>query len=256
MPRSRRNLAVSLAVLLLAMQPASAGNADAPTADALLNGINIPPIPGQPFSATVVIESQHFDDDGNPFVRRTINLVARDAKGRTHNESRRLMPEFYHGSPPLTWVRLFDPATSTRIAYYPALHIARRQIVPTQPPPPSPPSREGLKVEDLGIDTLSGVKAHGTRRTYVVEKGIFAVRRAVEAQDEIWYSDELRINILARHSDPRVGVETIGLSEIKRGEPPPSMFEVPPGYKIVDMNPERAPSTDAVPGQPPVQAAP
>jgi hypothetical protein len=251
MSRSRIHLAVSLTVFALAMQPSPAGTAEAPTPDAFLNGITIPAIPGEPFSATVVIESQHFNDDGDPYVRRTINLVARDAKGRTHNETRRLMPEFFHGSPPLIGVRLFDPATRTRTTYDPASHIARRQLVPKQPTPASQPSGEGVKVEDLGWDTMSGVRAHGTRRTYVVEKGIFAIRKAVEAQDEVWYSNDLRINILARHSDPRVGVETIGLSEIKRVEPPPSMFEVPPGYKIIDLG---APPDS--PDQPKPAAAP
>jgi len=234
MPRCRIQFALCLAAFALTMQPRLAGTAVAPPSDPLLNGINIPAIVGQPFSATVVIESQRFDDDGSPVVRRTINLVARDSKGRTHNETRRLMPEFFHGSPPLMGVRLFDPTTRTRTTYDPASHVARRQFVPKQATPASPPGGEGVKVEDLGIDTLSGVKAHGTRRTYVVEKGIFAVRKAVEAQDEVWYSDELRINILARHSDPRFGVDTVGLSEIKRVEPAPSMFEVPPGYKIID----------------------
>ena len=250
MPRSRLNLAVSLAVFALAMQPLPAGTAQAPAPDPLLNGINIPAIPGAPFSATVVIESQHFNDDGDPYVRRTINLVARDAKGRTHNETRRLMPEFFHGSPPLLGVRLFDPDTRTRTTCDPASHVAHRQYVPKLPTPAPPPTGEGVKVEDLGWDTMSGVKAHGTRRTYVVEKGIFAIRKAVEAEDEVWYSNDLRINILARHSDPRIGVDTIGLSEIKRIEPPASMFEVPPGYKIIDLS--TPPDTPA----PPKAAAP
>src|ERR1700733_3258550 len=183
MPRSRF-LAAFVAALALALHPSSAGTAEAPTHDTLLNGINIPSIPGEPFSATVVMEAEHFDDDGNSWVRRTINLVARDSKGRTHNETRRFMPESYHGSPQLMAVRLFDPATRLRVTYEPPLHLAHRQFVPRQPSasPPAAPDA-GVKVEDLGTDTLSGVKAHGTRRTYVVEKGIFAVRKAIEAQD-------------------------------------------------------------------------
>jgi hypothetical protein len=251
MPSSRL-LAAFFAALVLALHPSPAGTAETPAHDTLLNGITIPSIPGEPFSATVVIEAQHFDDDGNSWVRRTINLVARDSKGRTHNETRRFMPESYHGSPPLMAVRLFDPATRPRVTYEPALHLAHRQFVPRQPTasPPAAPAA-GVKVEDLGTDTLSGVKAHGTRRTYVVEKGIFAVRKAVEAQDEVWYSDELRINILARHSDPRTGVETVGLSEIKRVEPAASMFEVPPGYKFVDVNPTPDPSAPPKPAAAP-----
>jgi len=42
-----------------------------------------------------------------------------------------------------------------------------------------------------------------------------------------------------RHTDPRVGVETVGVSNLKREEPPASMFQVPAGYQILDVT--RAP---------------
>ena len=55
--------------------------------------------------------------------------------------------------------------------------------------------------------------------------------------DEYWYSEDLHVNLLVRHSDPRTGVQTVALSDIKREEPPPAFFEVPEGYKTVDMTP-------------------
>jgi len=73
--------------------------------------------------------------------------------------------------------------------------------------------------------------------------------RVVEVDDETWYSPELHINLLVRRSDPRTGVLTIGVSGLKREEPPASMFEVPQGYKIGDVTPPPAPP--AAPTSPP-----
>jgi hypothetical protein len=47
----------------------------------------------------------------------------------------------------------------------------------------------------------------------------------------------LHVNILLRHTDPRTGLQTVALSNIKREEPPLSFFEVPADYKVVDLTP-------------------
>jgi hypothetical protein len=47
----------------------------------------------------------------------------------------------------------------------------------------------------------------------------------------------LHVNLLLRHNDPRTGERTVALSDIKREDPDPAFFEVPQGYKIVDMTP-------------------
>ena len=75
----------------------------------------------------------------------------------------------------------------------------------------------------------------------------------IEVVDEEWYSEDLHINLLVRHFDPRVGVQTVGVSGLKREEPPASMFQVPLGYKIVDETPA-SPPEPTVP-QPPAAGA-
>jgi hypothetical protein len=49
--------------------------------------------------------------------------------------------------------------------------------------------------------------------------------------DEYWYSDDLRINLIIKHSDPREGTTTMTVSDIARVEPDPSLFEIPDGYE-------------------------
>src|ERR1039458_7795295 len=119
------------------------------------SGIGIPDVAGLPFSATMVIVNERAMPDGSVLTRRTINLIARDSMGRTHNEVRRLMPESFHGSPELMEVRLFDPQTRLRTIYYPATHLASRQVIPIQPKLAAFPNH-WVSREDLGATTLNG----------------------------------------------------------------------------------------------------
>ncbi|MGA2167363.1 MAG: hypothetical protein ABSG62_04075 [Terracidiphilus sp.] len=250
MPRKTLQFAALLAASLLTLHAQQPSNGTPPEGRAApANGITIPSVAGAPFSATVVIESQRYWPDGSVEVRRTINLIARDSKGRTHNETRRLMPESFHGSPQLMSVRLFDPESRIRTIYDPALHIARRQFIPKQPKAPDFPN-PFVHVEDLGATTLDGLPAKGTRRTFTVSASAGGTGEPIEIEDEDWYSEDLHLNLLVRHSDPRIGMQTIAVSAIKREEPPASLFEVPQGYKILDVipAPAPAPATQPAPG--------
>jgi hypothetical protein len=253
MSRKILQFAPLFAALLLALptqQPAQDVQPQARAAT--VNGITIPAIPDAPFSATVVIEFERYWPDGSTQVRRTINLIARDSQGRTHNETRRLKLESFHGSPELMSVRLFDPITRIRTVCDSSLHIAHQQFVPKQPKTASPPNPL-MHIEDLGTDTLNGLKAKGTRRTLTVYSDHRGNGGPIEVVDEEWYSEDLHINLLVRHFDPRVGVQTVGVSGLKREEPPASMFQVPLGYKIVDETPA-SPPEPTVP-QPPAAGA-
>jgi hypothetical protein len=247
MPRKPLQFAILLAASLLALHAQRASNSIPPQGRvAVINGITISSIAGAPFSATVVIESQRDWPDGSTQVRRTINLIARDSNGRTHNETRRLMPESFHGSPQLVGIRLFDPQTRIRTTCDPSTHIASRQFIPKKPKAADSPN-PWVHVEDLGITTLDGLPAKGTRRTFTISAGASGTGEPVEIQDEDWYSGDLHINLLVRHSDPRIGVQTTAVSAVKREEPPAAMFEVPQGYQILDVPPAPAPAPAAQP---------
>jgi hypothetical protein len=235
-----RNISYSAILLLAALlvRPAlSAGEGAPPQEDAsFADGISIPDVPGKPFSATAVLETERYWSDGSTQVRRTINLVARDSEGRTHNEVRRLMPEYFHGSPQLLSVRLFDPLTGMRTDMDPVFHVAREQLIPKKPKTAVTPN-PALRIEDLGTTTMNGLEAKGTRRTTTISAKASGTGDPVEIEDEFWYSDELHLNLLVRHSDPRVGVDTVGLSNLKREEPPAGMFQIPAGYQVVNVTP-------------------
>ena len=206
-----------------------------------VDGVFLTPIAGAPFSATVTIEDAQPMPDGSVDTKRTINMVGRDSQGRIHNERRRLMPEGFHGSPVLLELRLFDPQTRMVTFYDPMTRIARQRVVPEPPQrtaPPAPVRANPLvKVEDLGPSTISGFDAKGTRRTSTVPARLSGTGKPVEVVDEYWYSEDLHVNLLVRRTDPRTGVQTVTLTAIERVERAPEFFEVPEGYKIVDMTP-------------------
>jgi hypothetical protein len=249
MPRKICRLAALFAVILLEIPVSLAAQDPAlPERATTATGLAIPDVPGAPFSATVVLESERIWPDGSSQIRRTINLIARDSQGRTHNETRRLMPQYFHGSPELMSVRIFDPLTRILTVYEPALHIARRMFVPKITSAVTPAKRSGL-TRDLGTTTLNGLLTRGTRRTEVMPDYEADTGIPIEIEDETWYSDDLHLLLLVRPSDSRVGVETLGVSSLKREEPAASLFQVPQGYKILDVTPQ-APASPGPPKPP------
>jgi hypothetical protein len=250
MQRKSPQCAALLAATLLAI-PASLPAQDLSPGDgaATVNGISIPDISGAPFTATVVLEFERIWPDGSSEIRRTINLIARDSQGRTHNETRRLMPQYFHGSPELMSVRLFDPLTRVRTTYDPVVHIARRQFVPKQEKTTASPNPL-VHVEDLGTTTLNGLQAKGTRRTRTILDYESENGEPIKIEDETWYSEELHLNLLLRHSDPRIGIKTVGVSDLKRIEPPASMFQIPQGYGVLDLTPPVIPASPSAPKPP------
>ena len=100
------------------------------------------------------------------------------------------------------------------------------------------------------------LKVRGTRHIYKLSGRKSGIGEAIEIEDEEWYSEELHVNLLVRHVDPRLGTETVGVSGLKREEPPASMFEVPAGYRTLDDSHPALPAEKNDPdklglGQPP-----
>ena len=86
--------------------------------------------------------------------------------------------------------------------------------------------------EQLGKQFVEGVEAEGTRTTVTIPAGDIGNERAIEIVSERWYSPELQLVVMTRHSDPRFGETTYKLTNINRAEPAKSLFEVPAGYTI------------------------
>jgi hypothetical protein len=194
-----------------------------------------PPYP--PYSAETVIEQTGIYPNGARYdVKRYPKFFARDSKGRSRSETNTAQPQN-------NWVTIVD-----NIAGYiyhldgAEPHVARRykqteceKVVRPRPDFPSilrvfkgirtGDGREIL-VEDLGTRVIEGLSVRGWRTTQPI--GPVAV-----ITDEAWWFEELDVYVLRIKTDP-MGETTDRMINIRRAEPDPSLFEVPPDYQIVD----------------------
>lgn len=92
------------------------------------------------------------------------------------------------------------------------------------------------KTESLGSKTIEGIQVDGTRTTTKIPAGAIGNDRDIVITRETWYSPDLKLVLLSTQNDPRFGQTTYSLTNIQRSEPDPaSLFQVPPGYKIVKI---------------------
>ncbi len=89
--------------------------------------------------------------------------------------------------------------------------------------------------EQLGKQMIEGVEAEGTRTTVTIPAGEIGNERPIQIVSERWYSPELQLVVMTKHSDPRSGETTYKLTNINRAEPAKTLFEVPPGFNVKEM---------------------
>lgn len=111
-------------------------------------------------------------------------------------------------------------------------------------PPPGHPPMEDIRIstaprkgttESLGKQVIEGVEAEGTRTTQTIPAGEIGNEQPIQIVWEKWYSPELQTVIMSKHSDPFVGETVYKLTNIVRGEPARSLFEVPSDYTIKEV---------------------
>jgi hypothetical protein len=119
-------------------------------------------------------------------------------------------------------------------------------------------SDDKKKIESLGKQTIEGVEVEGTRSTRAISAGEIGNTLPIDVVDESWYSPDLQVLVMTRHNDPRSGVITYRLSNIRRSEPERVLFEIPADYiavqekKPVKIAPIKEPAKPAESGKKPV----
>lgn len=194
-----------------------------------------PRVEGVPYQAESVIEFVRTSRDGNATARRTTGLVARDAAGRTRREGA-MGPEEHRV------VAIDDPVAGVHYLLFPERAAGRTFTEPLRERrlarmgerfhrPRDAGGAPAVKTESLGTQVVAGVEAEGTRDTITLPAGVHDNESPVEVVSERWYSPELKAVVRHRRRDAR-GERTWTLTDITRGEPEASLFEVPAGFEI------------------------
>jgi hypothetical protein len=114
-------------------------------------------------------------------------------------------------------------------------------------------SKHEAKTEKLEARSFDGVQAEGTRTTITIPAGEIGNEQPIQIVDEHWYSPDLQVVVMTRHSDPRYGETTYRLTNISRAEPAATLFQVPSDYTVKE-NP--APGTRRLMRRPATPLAP
>ena len=193
-------------------------------------------VKGSPFSAQTVIENVQTLADGTKLTRKVTGSLYRDGEGRTRREQEMgFMGPFAPAGDAPRLVFITDPVGGSNYALNLVDKTARKmRPFDGEPPPKEQPQQSGMQVksETLKKQVMEGVEVEGTRSTVIIPAGQIGNDRPLEIVSERWYSPDLQIAVMTKHSDPRWGVMTYRLTNIKREEPPHTLFTVPSDYRI------------------------
>jgi len=203
-------------------------------------------VTGAPYSAVAVTETQQTLADGNSINRRVQANVFRDSQGRTRREIT------LTGVGPLsttgasrTFVMIHDPVAGTAFVLHQERKVAEKLPVPRSGRKPlanlqgkfnarmqEEIANGSLKKEDLGVQTINGISAQGTRFTRTIPAGQAGNAKPIIITNERWYSPDLQIVIKTVKSDPRFGETTYTVTNIQKQEPAAALFAVPADYTL------------------------
>ncbi len=227
----------------------------------LVRPVNGNTVTGAPYSAEAVTETTQSLGDGNQIANSSSMKLYRDSQGRERREE----------TEPFQRVFIYDPVANTNLTINPELRIVEKSagLAPAravargavggrgrsggipQGTIAIPDGRLGtitvsgmmisgsatptIVPEDLGSKTIEGVYATGSRTTSTIPAGQIGNRAPIQVVDEVWYSPDLQMDVMTRHSDPRSGEVVYRLRNVSRAEPDPTLFQAPADFKVREL---------------------
>lgn len=195
---------------------------------------------GLPYSAKETRTDIKKKIDGTTTDYTQVQLVWRDADGRTRNEmiwtkSREELKKHF--------VTVYDPVQSVHWTWHTGGLSAKvaherpfleRERSPRCPAPPTPEAKSSpgdFTVEFLPPTTINGIPVVVNRNTKVVPAGKTGNDHEFTIAQEWWISTDLGVVMRRMHEDPS-GKVVVELSDVNRSAPDPALFRVPEGYEV------------------------
>lgn len=209
-----------------------------------LQSIFIPPKIEAPFSLTLHTEWVKTLADGSTTTVVNQRRISRDSEGRISQERAFLVPKNGQVESRAYLLQIADPHTHK---VFNCFKDSRHECVQlsydgdTSAEYKAASARIGelpngtgrAEHEDLGTQLMEDSETVGTRERVIYNPWVFGNDQIVTVEREYWYSPQLGINLLSILSDPRIGKQTFRATEIVQSEPDPSLFKLPPGFKVV-----------------------
>jgi len=211
-----------------------------------------------PYSAEITTETTQTLPNGDHTRQTSSSKVFRDGEGRTRTEqSLTGLGAIAPGSSLPTVVFLQDPVAGTSFALDTVHKTATKSPWPRMGRGPGQkgpgpeiargpagegrrgprPNGESVRSEPLGRQTMEGVPVDGTRTTTTIPAGQIGNEQPIQIVTERWYSPDLQVYVFTRHSDPRAGETVTRVTNINRGEPARSLFEIPADFRVSEGPP-------------------
>jgi len=270
-PQSFISVVIAGAILLLLF--ASPANAQCSANVSAFDSVGI--VRDNPFQAEITVTRTGPPVPAHSILQTHPRGVARDAEGRVRSEG--VTGEFKRDTGPDTGtdaeqhtIRICDPIAQT-LTQIDTLNSTAK-IIHSQPALPRTattlPHRSFcstrlplenksplMTVEDLGIQNIEGVQAHGVRmRRSPISTADSGVASFGDTITDRWCSDELSAVVLTVTENSKTGRKTtIAMKNIERTEPDASLFQIPQDYSITESvaEPHPAVRTRPAPGEEP-----
>ena len=192
-----------------------------------IQGIDIPAIQGAPFTAKILVTWDEPLVGGGTISRKYYTLVARDAQGRVHRETRDFVPANSGAEPPLKSFSIADPVAATRTTCTQATMTCTTSVfhprvsLVDEAGGPLPASGGNLKRVSLGEQTMNQLRVVGTRETATSVAGDNGSDRVIVSHRDLWYSPDLHMDISVVRSNPQMGQLELTVTNLVRGRSGP-----------------------------------
>lgn len=223
-------------------------------------------VTGAPFTATAVTQSTRTLADGTKITNKNQVTLYRDSQGRFRKEG--TMPPLgdFAESQPHSFIFIHDAVASKSYILNPDKkigHVIENSGWVRKGGKPgadfegaNEPANPDVTKESLGMQTINGISAQGTRYTRVIPAGKIGNDKPITITREVWYSPDLQMLVQSKHSDPRFGETSYSLTNIQRTEPATNLFTVPSEYTIKQGRPGKGMMRHGKMPPPPADAPP
>jgi hypothetical protein len=213
-----------------------------------IQSIDVAPLKGAPFTATVTTEWTRILADGTAATIKNHRTVARDSTGRVFQERRNFSPTGDVQPTAISALEYFDPPRQEFLSCIPRQKTCYMSQYQRAAMDKMPVGTGGLQVcecasapgrgvtithEALGQQTIEDLDAIGSREITTLPAGAIGNTAPQPIVKEFWYSSRLGINLVTKRFEPQAGSENFVMSSISLDEPDPRLFEPPTDYQVM-----------------------